>query len=156
MNDLPADLDSTYEFIDRSDKVVRKGNATPAITDFSLFALDGNDTTSAILNSTAYSVMLFAKDFETFPKWNTADFRKLQTLLQQKNIPLFIVTADKQNGETLFNNKQNVTVLLCDGTVIKTAARVNPTYFVMKGADIINKFSYVDLNKNFPSIENLP
>lgn len=156
MDNLPADLDSTYEFIDRSDKVVRKGNATPAITDFSLFALDGNDTTSAILNSTTYSVMLFAKDFETFPKWNNADFKKLQTQLQQKNIPLFIVTADKQNGETLFNNKKNVTVLLCDGTVIKTAARVNPTYFVMKGADIINKFSYVDLNKNFPSIEKLP
>ncbi|HYJ63312.1 MAG TPA: BT_3928 family protein [Parafilimonas sp.] len=155
MNDLPADLDSSYEFIDRSDKIIRKGNATPAITDFALFALNGNDTTSAILNSTKYSVMLFAKDFENFPAWNNADFRKLQSQLQQKQIPLFIITADKQNGETLFGNKQNVTVLLCDGTVIKTAARVNPTYFVMKGADIISKFSYVDLNKNISSIKNI-
>jgi len=155
MNDLPADLDSSYEFIDRSDKIIRKGNATPAITDFALFALNGNDTTSAILNSTKYSVMLFAKDFENFPAWNNADFRKLQSQLQQKQIPLFIITADKQNGETLFGNKQNVTVLLCDGTVIKTAARVNPTYFVMKGADIINKFSYVDLNKNISSIKSI-
>jgi len=155
MNDLPADLDSSYEFIDRSDKIIRKGNATPAITDFALFALNGNDTTSAILNSTKYSVMLFAKDFENFPAWNNADFRKLQSQLQQKQIPLFIITADKQNGETLFGNKQNVTVLLCDGTVIKTAARVNPTYFIMKGAGIINKFSYVDLNKNISSIKNI-
>ena len=155
MDDLPADLDSTYEFIDRSDKVVRKGNATPPITDFALFTLNETDTTAAILNSTKYSVMLFAKDFENFPEWNNADFRKLQLQLQQKQIPLFIITADKQNGETLFGNKKNITVLLCDGTVIKTAARVNPTYFIMKGADIINKFSYVDLNKNISSIENI-
>ena len=44
---------------------------------------------------------------------------------------------------------------MCDGTVIKTAARVNPTYFVMKGADIIDKFSYVDLNKNISSIHDI-
>lgn len=154
-DNLPTDLDSSYEFIDRSDKVVRKGNATPPISDFALFTLNENDTTSAILNSTKYSVMLFAKDFENFPAWNNADFRKLQSQLQQKQIPLFIITADKQNGETLFGNKKDITVLLCDGTVIKTAARVNPTYFVMKGADIINKFSYLDLNNNISSIDNI-
>lgn len=155
-NDLPADLDSTYEFIDRSDKVVRHGNAIPPITDFSLFTLDDKDTTSAILNSTEYSVMLFAKDFENYPKWNNKQFRKLQQMLQQKNVHLFIVTADKQNGETLFSNKKNITVLLCDGTVIKTAARVNPTYFVMKGADIINKFGYLDLANNISFVKKLP
>jgi uncharacterized membrane protein YphA (DoxX/SURF4 family) len=155
-DNLPADLDSTYEFIDRSDKVVRKGNATPAITDFALFTLNGTDTTSAILNSTEYSVMLLAKDFENFSKWNNAGFKNLQAQLQQKNIPLFIITADRQNAETLFGSKKNITVLLCDGTVIKTAARVNPTYFVMKGADIIDKFSYVDLGKHLASIQKLP
>src|SRR5690349_10809243 len=101
-DNLPADLDSTYEFIDRSDKVVRKGNAMPAITDFALFTFHGTDTTSAILNSTQYCVMLFAKDFENFSKWNNAGFKNLQAQLQQKNIPLFIVTADRQNAETLF------------------------------------------------------
>ena len=156
MDNLPADLDSTYEFIDRSDKVVRKGNATPAITDFALFTLNSSDTTSAVLNSTEYSVMLFAKDFENFPKWNNAGFKKLQAALQQKNISLFIITADRQNAETLLGHRKNITVLLCDGTVIKTAARVNPTYFVMKGADILDKFSYVDLEKHYSSIQKLP
>jgi hypothetical protein len=92
--------------------------------------------------------MLFVKDFNTFPKWNNADLKLLQDQLQQKHIPLFIVTADKQNAETLFGNKTGVTILLCDGTVIKTAARVNPTYFFMRGADIISKFSYADLLEN--------
>ncbi len=149
---LPADLDSSYEFIDRSDKLIRHGNAIPAITDFALFTLNGTDTTAALLNSTNKYVMLFAKDFENFPAWNNADFGGLQAQLQQKNIPLFIITSDKVNGETLLGNKKNITVLLCDGTVIKTAARVNPTYFIMKGADIFNKFSYVDLKKNISTV----
>ena len=154
MKNLPDNLDSSYEFIDRTDKLVRQGNATPLITDFNLITLNGTDTTLAVLNSGRSYVMLFAKDFENFPVWNNADFGGLQAQLQQKNIPLIIVTSDKQNAETLFSNKKNITVLLCDGTVIKTAARVNPTYFVMKGADIINKFSYVDFKKNLPALVN--
>lgn len=150
---LPEDLDSTYEFIDRSDKLIRQGNATPAITDFALFSLNGKDTTNAVLNMQHNYVLLFAKDFENFSSWNNADFGGLQAELEQKNIPLFIVTADKVNGEKLFGDKKNITVLLCDGTVIKTAARVNPTYFIMEGAEIINKFSYVDLKKNISEIE---
>jgi hypothetical protein len=114
--------------------------------------LSSADTTDAILNSNQIYVMLFAKDFNTFPKWNNADFKLLQEELHKKKIALLIVTADKQNAETLFGNKADATVLLCDGTVIKTAARVNPTYFVMKGADIISKFSYADLKKNMPVI----
>lgn len=153
--DLPANLDSTYEFIDRKDEVVRQGNATPPISDFTLSTLNGTDTTSALLNSTNYFVLLFAKDFETYPKWNNSDFRQLQTILKQNNIHLFIVTADKQNAETLFGNRKDITVLLCDATVIKTAARVNATYFVMKGADILNKFSYADLDKNLSSVQQI-
>ena len=150
---LPDDLDLTYEFVDREDKVVRQGNATPPISDFALFNLNGDDVTTSVLNSTNKYVMLFAKDFSTFTDWNNDDFKKLQQQLQQKNIPLFIVTADKTHGAALFNHTKNITVLICDGTVIKTAARVNPTYFVMHGADILNKFSYVDLNKNLKSIK---
>jgi uncharacterized membrane protein YphA (DoxX/SURF4 family) len=61
METLPEDLDSTYEFIDRTDKVVRKGNAIPPIADFALFTLNETDTTAALLHSTDKYVLLFAK-----------------------------------------------------------------------------------------------
>jgi hypothetical protein len=35
---LPADLDSSYIFIKRYDKIIRKGNAEPEIKDFSLIS----------------------------------------------------------------------------------------------------------------------
>ena len=143
---LPADLDSSYEFINRTDKIVRRGNATPPIADFALFTLEGTDTTNALLDSGGEYVLLFAKDFSTFNKWYNNDFKNIAQTLQQKNIPLFIVTADKQDAEKIIGNIPAY-ILLCDATVIKTAARVNATYFVMKGADIISKFSYADANE---------
>jgi len=144
---LPADLDSSYEFIDRTDKVVRQGNATPPIADFALFTLDETDTSDALLHSNDEYVLLFAKDFSTFDKWLNDDFKSYMTQLQQKHIHFYIVTADKQNAEKIVGNLP-ADILLCDATVIKTAARVNSTYFVMHGADIMDKFSYLDLKKH--------
>src|SRR6185295_14755067 len=92
-DNLPADLDSSYEFIDRKDKVVRKGNAIPPIADFALFTLNGTDTSAGLLNSDENYVMLLAKDFNTFPEWNNSDFKSLQDQLYQKRTPFFIVTA---------------------------------------------------------------
>jgi uncharacterized membrane protein YphA (DoxX/SURF4 family) len=151
-DNLPEDLDSGYEFIDRKDKVVRKGNATPPIADFALFTFDGTDTTQALLNSNDEYVMLFAKDFSTFEKWHNDDFKKLMNQLQQKQIHFYIVTADKLTAEKIIGNLP-ADILLCDATVIKTAARVNPTYFVMKGAEVVDKFSYVDLDKHVQNIQ---
>jgi uncharacterized membrane protein YphA (DoxX/SURF4 family) len=151
MENLPEDLDSTYEFIDRTDKVVRKGNAIPPIADFSLFNLNETDTTNALLHSQDKYVMLFAKDFSTFNKWMNDDLKKFLQQLQQKNMRFYIITADKQNAEKLVGNLP-ADILLCDATVIKTAARVNPTYFIMHGAEIISKFSYADLSKHLQEI----
>jgi len=149
---LPADLDSTYEFIDRTDKVVRKGNATPPIADFALFTLNDVDITEALLQSPGKYVMLFAKDFSSFDAWMNDDFKKLMQQLQQKNIRFYIVTADKSGAEKLIGNLP-AEIILCDAIVIKTAARVNPTYFVMNGATVIDKFSYVDLNEHMKAIQ---
>jgi len=57
-----VNLDSTYEFVKRNEKVIKEG--VPAkIAEFSLISLDGNDTTSDIFNQQNYYVMLFANDF---------------------------------------------------------------------------------------------
>src|SRR6478736_3211566 len=101
---LPEDLDSTYEFIDRNDKVVRKGNATPPIADFALFTLNGSDTTQDLLHSNDKYVMLFAKDFSTFDEWMNDDFKNFLQQLQQKNIHFYIVTADRQSAEKIIGS----------------------------------------------------
>jgi len=145
LDSVPANVteDSTYEYMDRYDKVIKKGTGLPKIVDFSLVTMTGVDTTQALLNQTGKYVMLFIKDFSTLDKWKK-DFEMVRIELKQTQTPFFLVTADAATAEQQF---QDVTILKCDATVIKTAARVNPTYFLMKGADIINKVSYANSNK---------
>jgi len=142
-----VNLDSTYEFVKRNEKVIKEG--VPAkIAEFSLISLDGNDTTSDIFNQQNYYVMLFANDFSTYDKWHNKDFDELLNKLSAKHIPFFLVTSQKDKAVELFGNDKRVNILICDGTVIKTAARVNATYFIMQKADVKGKYSY----KNFDEL----
>ena len=142
---LPADLDSTYEFVDRYEKIIKKGEE-PKIVDFALQNLDGKDTTISILNQGNYYVVLLVNNFSNVNEWHNKDFDTLVNILASKHLPLFVVTSQKDEAIKLFANNPKVNILVCDGTVIKTAARVNPTYMVMQMANIKGKYSYLDVD----------
>jgi len=151
---FPADYDSTYKFIDRFDKLVKKGNASPKIVDFALQTLDGADTTIPILNQGNYYIMLFAKQLDNVNEWS-ADMKDVIAIAKSKNLPFFIVTGEKEKAVETFGSNPDVHILICDGTVIKTAARVNPTYFIMQQANIKEKKSYVDVGAIKAWLQNL-
>jgi uncharacterized membrane protein YphA (DoxX/SURF4 family) len=132
---LPEDLDDTYEFINREEKLVKKGNGLKAnITDFNLVTQSGNDTTQAILSQKHKYILIFANSLDESASRNY-DVELWRSL--QKKIPVYVVTS-----APLYIN--DIPVFKADGTVIKTAARVDPTYFVMQGAKILGKFSYAN------------
>lgn len=141
---FPADFDSTYQYVDRKDKLVRKGNGLQAkISDFSLQTLSGVDTTASVFNHTAPYILLFAKDMDHIKDWSPG-FENVLKAAQQKKIPVAIVTADADRTQTAFPGQ---TIIRCDATVLKTAARVTPTYFLMQGPVVIEKLSYMDVDK---------
>jgi uncharacterized membrane protein YphA (DoxX/SURF4 family) len=145
-SNLPADLDSTYEFIDRYEKIIKKGEE-PKIVDFALSTTGGKDTTLSILNQGNYYVMLMVNDFSNINEWHNKDFDSLVNILAPKHLPMFIVTSQGEEAEKIFAGQSKVHILICDGTVIKTAARVNPTYMVMQMANIKGKYSYRDVDE---------
>jgi uncharacterized membrane protein YphA (DoxX/SURF4 family) len=156
---FPADYDeATYKFVKRYDKVVRKGNASPAIKDFSLQTFFGNDTTQALLQEDQYQLYLFLKNGYT----TSGDWTKLLSMImlgaEKKHIKGYMVTNVPQ--ETLRNNPPDVFYafmpLRCDATAIKTAARTNPALFLIKKGTIINKWSYADLEQALLIVNNLP
>ena len=156
---FPSDFDSTYHFVSRYDKLVRKGNAEPPIKDFNLFAGSGADTTQDVLTSKGYKLFLFLKELQDeSPSWNKA-FSVILTMSRSKKIPLFIITADYDNVEP-WTARQGiaayVTVLKCDATAIKTAARANPTLYLLKRGTVLNKWSYADLDAALPVVNELP
>src|SRR6266487_992239 len=159
---FPSDFDSTYEFIKRYDKVIKQGTDEAPIVDFTLQSISGTDTTLSVLNRPNYYVMLFVNDFSNYREWHNKDFEELLNKLKAKNLPLFIVTSDRNKALELFpqdaahGNNAKVTILICDGIVIKTAARVNPTYFIMQLANIKGKYSYKNIDKVINQINTVP
>jgi uncharacterized membrane protein YphA (DoxX/SURF4 family) len=141
---FPEDFDSTYQYIGREDKIIRKGNGlTAAVTDFALQTSGGTDTTAALLASAGQYILAMAKDMNDVKDWKTSlEVVNSKALLNR--IPLFLVTAEPEKAAALF---PNLVILKCDAIVLKTAARVRPTFLLMKGAVVTKKLAYPDADK---------
>ena len=156
---LPADLDSSYTFIKRYDKLIRKGNAEPEIKDFSLISSSGSDSTVQILGRPGYQVMLISGSFPQSSQTWDKTFLLLYTLAKSKNIPVILVTSNRTAGENWLNKNalsNDIPVFGCDATAVKTAARTDPTLYLLKKAGILDKWSYANLDMAIPSIAELP
>ncbi|HTR27967.1 MAG TPA: BT_3928 family protein [Puia sp.] len=153
---FPADFSDSYHFVSRYDKLVRKGNAEPAIKDFILTTAADVDTTEAVLGAKGYKLFEFVENVNDYTA--TREFSIILTLAKAKNIPLYIITADYDgvmNRVAQIGIAANVIVLKCDGTAVKTAARANPTLLLLKKGIIIGKWSYADFDRALPAISAL-
>jgi uncharacterized membrane protein YphA (DoxX/SURF4 family) len=139
--ELPADL-ATYKFVSRQDKLIRKGNAEPAIKGFSLSGITDTDSTGIILTQ-PYAVLIFAEDFSVpVSKWEKS-FAGVYEEAGKKNIPVYMVTSQPSvaPGKISGTVFKDIPVLKSDFTAIRTAARTNPTLFVLQEGTILGKWS---------------
>ncbi|MEJ7738968.1 MAG: BT_3928 family protein [Chitinophagaceae bacterium] len=148
---FPEDFnDSIYRFIRRYDKVLRKGNAVSAIKDFVLITADGNDTTQAVLAYPGYQVLIFTKGLTGRPEW-TGSFKTLYEQLMSNNIKVNWVTSNYDLvalwAEKSAGIQDKLTIFKCDYVAIKTAARADPTLYLIKQGTIHEKWSYVDIGE---------
>jgi len=145
---FPADFnDSTYTFLNRYDKVVRKGNAEPKIKDFALKTLSDQDITDSILSLKGESIIIFSKSWNQ--EW-TKPFDILKKQADAKGIPIFISTS----APDLVTKYVTVPVLKTDFVAIKTAARVDPTVYLLENGIIKNKSALADENELIKSLSN--
>jgi uncharacterized membrane protein YphA (DoxX/SURF4 family) len=155
---FPKDFDDSYKFVSRYDKVVRVGNAVPAIKDFILLTGAGTDTTQDVLTGRGYKFLLFSREAPGGnPYWVRA-FGIILTMAKSKKLPLFFVTGDYDGLMDWVQHQgiaEDVTVLKCDATAIKTAARADAVLYLLKGSTILKKWSYADFDKALPSIAEL-
>jgi hypothetical protein len=144
---LPSDL-GAYKFVDRLDKLVRKGNAEPPIKGFALVGASGTDSTEAILNLPV-SLILFCENFNAEAgKW-LPEFKELYLAAQKRNLPLFVATAVSLPKAAEFFQKAGlpqVQLFSCDNTAIRTAARTIPTLYLLKEGTVQKKLSFRELD----------
>lgn len=154
---FPPDFnDSTYTFLRRYDKLVRAGNAVPAIKDFSLTNRSGMPVTETILNGEGYKLLLFIKQGYPKGEWMTlAEITGREAA--KRGIARFLVTSIPINE--LYKDAPAVFYRFepewCDATAIKTAARANPTLYLLNRDTILNKWSYQDFDKALREVTEL-
>jgi uncharacterized membrane protein YphA (DoxX/SURF4 family) len=155
---FPDDFDDTrYKFVKRYDKLIRKGNAETSIKDFTLQTAYGTDTTQAVLDKEGYTLLLFVQNGYKKGNW-TGVLESVMTVASRKQIDGFLVTNISIDVLTI-NPPPAFTVftpLLCDATAIKTAARANPTLYLIKKGVVVNKWSYADFDRALLQIQQLP
>jgi len=153
---FPDDFDdSLYHFVKRYDKLIRAGNAEPAIKDFVLTSLDGADSTAAVLERKGYILFLFVKDgmSNQYDKKENEQLRFITAHAKQRGMPLYLVTnAREVTNEYAAATKDSATTFMCDAVAIKTAARANPTLYLIQDGNIQHKWAYADFDKAFKVI----
>jgi uncharacterized membrane protein YphA (DoxX/SURF4 family) len=150
---LPEDLD-TYEFVDRTDKVIRQGYVPP-IHDFTITDANGSDYTEDFLHNENYSFMVVAYDLS---KSNTEVQQKLNELAsesEKEGYDFFGLTSTTVSETDKFRHEhQNIfPYYFCDATTLKTIIRSNPGLVLLKRGTVIEMWHYNDL-PSFSEVKN--
>lgn len=148
---FPENFDSTYEYVDRYDKLIRKGNAIPAITDFSLKSTDGIDATQQFLEGDSKYIMVMFRSFDDFTDHKAA----LDEVIQEGHrlgMKVIVATPLSEEAGQLIKGVDHIYQL--DAVVEKTAARANPTYFYMQGDLVTEKNSEAELKDFIQAVKS--
>jgi len=156
-DNFPADFnDSLYILKNRIDKIVRKGkNNEPPIKGFSLITPENIDSTEALLQKSGNIILLFINIQDNEVDSKLAGFLKF---CSEKGIPVYMATSDVEKLKTrALKAGWNYSIFKIDFTAFRTAARANPTIYLLNKGSIIHKWSLADrddainyLNASYP------
>lgn len=139
--------DTTWHFISREDKLVKKGDAEPPIKDFMITDFSQQDSTAFILSNPGYTFLFMVKDVGKASQGWEHKIKALQADCERYHIRLYGITASNSAATAAFRqaHQLNFPFLEMDATVIKTAARSNPCLILLQQGTIRGKWSFLDM-----------
>lgn len=162
---FPADFnDSVYKFVNRYDKLVRKGKDNePPIKGFSLTGAKNADSTgvettsdsTAVILSRPRSLLLFNNILPgSDPAWKN-DLLAVYAEAHKKGIPFYFVTTNRDSAISIYSKMgfQDINVLSCDFTAIRTASRAVQTLYLLNNGRVEAKWSYANFDEAKKVIE---
>ncbi len=146
-----VDVDSTYEFVDRKDKVIREGDKPP-IHDFTITSSDGTDITEDVLSME--QVFLFvAYDINHADAGVQGKVNDFVALSQREGIEFIGMTASSPADVEKFvtAHASKFPYYFTDATTLKTMIRSNPGLMLLKKGKVIAMWHYND----FPAFDDV-
>ncbi|MCK6616159.1 MAG: DoxX family protein [Cyclobacteriaceae bacterium] len=117
-------VDSTYQFVDRKDKVVRQGDR-PKITDYAVTDREGQTITQQTFQGTKLIIVIYNVNQASIT--NIDRIRNLINQLEGK-VEVLVLTASPETEFEIFRHEHQLPVpyYFADATVLKTIVRSNP------------------------------
>jgi hypothetical protein len=111
-----------------------------------MLAASGTDTTQAILQHQGPMLILFSRHLDNEDISWAADLKQIQAKARSMGIPLVWVSADADQANSILAKKidAEIPVFRGDLVAIKTAARANPTLYLLESGTVMEKWSYAD------------
>jgi len=143
-------IDATYKFIDRKDKITQQGDV-PHIHDFNMYDADGADYKEEFLSIPGYKFMLVAYDLTKSNLNAQHTINDFVTLCDKEKIPFIGLTGSAKSVIDVFRHDHNsmFEYYQCDETSCKTIIRSNPGLVLLNGATVVAMWHYND----FPSFD---
>lgn len=156
-SEFPADFNAdTYQFIRREDKLIREGkNNEPSIKGFVLTSQDNVDSTQFILDL-PLSILVINENADAL-SGHQETLQKIRAITLIKGVPSFVLSSAPEKARTLLSNMgiEGMSVFSCDLKAIQTAARVNPTFYLLKKGVIQQKVSGRQIERIWEAIESV-
>lgn len=152
---LPADL-ASYKFIERSDKLIRKGNAEPSIKGFTLSGITDTDSTAEVLVQ-PNAVLYFYESEEGMPEKIKQNLLSIYKEAAAKNIPVYVVTTSLNSIRRDFEKEllPGLQFFKVDFTAFRTAARTNPCIYFLQSGAVKDKYSWHQTDKILATIHKI-
>lgn len=144
-SELPADF-NTYKYVDRIDKVVRKGNADPPIKGFSLVGVSGEDSTEIVLQQ-PFAVLAFTLDVKN-ESW-LDEFKAFTEAAKAKGLMVYFGSTNLNEAAAVFAKAgiSNTQFFNVDFTIVRTVARTSPTILFLKEGTVVKKWSKNEIDE---------
>ena len=142
-------VDETYKFIDRKDKLIRKGYEPP-IHDFKIYNDLGLEYTDSILAETDFRLILVQRNIEE-SRHIEKSIAALAEKWQADGKKFWALTASPYEKTEPYRHEHQLayTYYLMDGTPLKSMVRSNPGLMLMHGNVVVKKWSAY----NFPTYD---
>jgi uncharacterized membrane protein YphA (DoxX/SURF4 family) len=147
-----AKVDDTYKFIERKDKLIKKG-FTPAIHDFNIYDANGVEVTNDLLLDTSYKLVITQRDIHKSRKIESQMRALAEAWNKSVQTKIWGITSTSLDEVEVYRHENQLPYLYytMDGTPIKSMVRSSPGIMLMKGSTVVKKWS----SYNFPTFETV-
>ncbi|MDD4361544.1 MAG: DoxX family protein [Bacteroidales bacterium] len=139
--------DTSWTFVDRKEKVIRRGYEPP-IHDFVLLHPAYGDITQEVLNNSDYTFLWVSYKLEYANRAAVQDFLHIQRYAAARGYPFYALTASDRDIVDEWIYEYDIPFDFCtvDEITLKTMIRSNPGLMLLKNGQILHKWAWRDLS----------